>query len=46
VVPVRVGAELARELERVLCDYIRYILQRELKSLAWLRQLKRGIAAT
>ena len=43
---VRVGPELARELERALCDYIRYILQRELKSLAWLRQLKRGIAAT
>jgi DNA repair protein RecO (recombination protein O) len=43
---VRVGPELARELERALCDYIRYILQRELKSLAWLRQLKRGIAVT
>jgi DNA repair protein RecO (recombination protein O) len=43
---VRVGPELARELERVMCDYIRYILQRELRSLDWLRQLKRGIATT
>jgi hypothetical protein len=33
-------------LERALCDYIRYILQRELKSLTWLRQLNRGIVTT
>jgi DNA repair protein RecO (recombination protein O) len=38
---VKVKPELSGELERVLCDYIRYILQRELKSLAWLRQLRR-----
>ena len=38
---VRMRPELSRELEWVLCDYIRYILQRELKSLTWLRQLKR-----
>jgi DNA repair protein RecO (recombination protein O) len=43
---VRMKPELSWELERVLCDYIRYILQRELKSLTWLRQLKRQAAAT
>jgi DNA repair protein RecO (recombination protein O) len=42
---VRVKPELAGELERVLCDYIRYILQRELKSLTWLRELRRQIAS-
>jgi len=42
---VRVKPELSGELERVLCDYIRYILQRELKSLTWLRELRRQIAS-
>jgi DNA repair protein RecO (recombination protein O) len=42
---VRVKPELSSELERVLCEYIRYILQRELKSLTWLKGLKRGIAS-
>jgi DNA repair protein RecO (recombination protein O) len=42
---VRIKPELSRELERVLCDYIRYVLQRELKSLTWLRQLKKETAA-
>jgi DNA repair protein RecO (recombination protein O) len=41
---VRMKPELSRELEQLLCDYIRYILQRELKSLTWLRQLKKDIA--
>jgi DNA repair protein RecO (recombination protein O) len=42
---VRVKPELSGELERVLCDYVRYILQRELKSLTWLRELRRQIAS-
>jgi DNA repair protein RecO (recombination protein O) len=42
---VRVKPKLSSELERVLCDYTRYILQRELKSLTWLRELRREIAA-
>lgn len=42
---VRLKLELSWELERVLQEYIRYILQRELKSLAWLKELKREIAA-
>ena len=42
---VRVKPELSYELERVLCEYIRYILQRELKSLTWLKELKKEIAA-
>ena len=37
---VRVQPELSSELERVLCEYIRYILQRELKSLTWLKELR------
>jgi hypothetical protein len=42
---VRVKPELSWELERVLQEYIRYILQRELKSLTWLQELKKEIAA-
>jgi DNA repair protein RecO (recombination protein O) len=42
---VRVKPELSRELERVLHEYITYILQRELKSLAWLKELREEIAA-
>jgi DNA repair protein RecO (recombination protein O) len=38
---VKVKPELSRELEQVLCEYIRYIVQRELKSLTWLRELRR-----
>jgi DNA repair protein RecO (recombination protein O) len=41
---VRVKPELSRELEQVLCDYIRCILQRELKSLTWLKGLRKGTA--
>jgi DNA repair protein RecO (recombination protein O) len=37
---VRLKPELSSELERVLCEYIRYILQRELKSLTWLKELR------
>jgi len=42
---VRIKPELSAELARILHEYIRYILQRELKSLTWLRELKNGIAA-
>jgi DNA repair protein RecO (recombination protein O) len=41
---VRTKPELSLELERILHEYIRYILQRELKSLAWLQELRREIA--
>jgi recombinational DNA repair protein (RecF pathway) len=41
---VRVKPELSWELEQVLYEYIRYILQRELKSLTWLKELRREIA--
>jgi DNA repair protein RecO (recombination protein O) len=36
---VRVKPGLSRELEQALCEYIRYIVQRELKSLTWLKEL-------
>jgi DNA repair protein RecO (recombination protein O) len=39
---VRLHAELSRELEHTLRDYIEYILQRQLKSLAWIRELREG----
>jgi len=42
---VRVKPELSCELGQVLHEYLRYILQRELKSLTWLKELKKGIAA-
>jgi len=42
---VRIKPELSWELEQILCEYIRYILQRELKSLNWLKELKREITA-
>jgi DNA repair protein RecO (recombination protein O) len=43
---VRLKPELSCELERVLCEYTGYIVQRELKSLTWLRELKKEIATT
>ena len=42
---VKVKPELSRALEQLLQQYIRYILQRELKSLAWLKKLRKEIAA-
>jgi DNA repair protein RecO (recombination protein O) len=38
---VRLKPELYYALEQVLHEYIRYILQRELKSLTWLKELKK-----
>ncbi len=40
---VRTKPELSSELERVVHEYIRFILQRELKSLTWLRELRMGL---
>jgi DNA repair protein RecO (recombination protein O) len=42
---VKVKPELSQELEQVLQQYIRCILQRELKSLTWLKELRNEIAA-
>jgi DNA repair protein RecO (recombination protein O) len=42
---VKARPGLSAELERVLCDYVRYILQRELKSLNWLKQLRKETAS-
>ena len=41
---VRVKPELSCELEQVLHQYIRCILQREVKSLTWLAELRKEIA--
>lgn len=38
---VKVKSELSLELERVLQEYIRYLLQREVKSMAWLKELRK-----
>ena len=38
---VKVSAELMQELEIILRQYIRYILERDLKSTAWLDRLRR-----
>ena len=38
---VKVSAELMQELEIILRQYIRYILERDLKSTVWLDRLKR-----
>jgi len=43
---VRVKAELSSELEQVLRKYIRYLLQREVKSIAWLEELKKSCLLT
>lgn len=37
---VKVEPELARELEQVISGYIRYLLEKELKSVAWLETLR------
>jgi len=42
---VNVNAELSQELEQVLSEYIRYIVQRELKSLTWLQELRKESAS-
>jgi DNA repair protein RecO (recombination protein O) len=42
---VKTKGELSRELEQVLCQYIRYIVQRELKSLTWLKEVRNEIVS-
>jgi len=42
---VKMKPELSWELEQALHGYITYILQRELKSQSWLKELKREMAA-
>lgn len=42
---VKVKRELSSELEQLLHEYISHILQRQLKSLDWLREVKKEIAA-
>ena len=37
---IRLKSGLSAELEQVLQEYIRYLLQREVKSMAWLQELK------
>jgi hypothetical protein len=38
---VKVEPELARELELVISGYIKYLLEKELKSVAWLETLRK-----
>ncbi len=38
---VKVDGKLAEELQQVISQYIRYILQREVKSTKWLQELKK-----
>ena len=37
---LKVNSQLARELEMVMRDYLRYLLEREVKSVAWLDMLR------
>ena len=38
---VKINQKLAAELEQVIAEYIKYLLERQLKSTAWLDRLKR-----
>ncbi len=40
VVKLKMNSELSRQLEAVMRDYIKYLLEREVKSVAWLDTLK------
>ena len=37
---VKIDTGLARELEKVMSDYLKYLLEREIKSAAWLAELR------
>ena len=39
---LKVPSELTEELERIMRNYIRYLLEKDLKSVAWLDSLKSG----
>ncbi len=43
---VKIGPELAAELEQVMREHIKYLLEKQLKSTAWLDKLKREIQHT
>jgi hypothetical protein len=36
------GARVAREIEMLLRNYLRYLLEREIRSAAWLDTLRNG----
>jgi recombinational DNA repair protein (RecF pathway) len=40
---LKIGAGLSRELERVINSYLRYLLEREIKSATWLDTLREQI---
>ncbi|MFC1915315.1 DNA repair protein RecO [Chloroflexota bacterium] len=40
---LKIDAELSRELEKVMRDYLKYLLEREVKSAAWLDTLRAEI---
>jgi len=40
---VKMSSKLSSELRQLMQEYITYLLQREVKSMAWLEQLRRGI---
>jgi hypothetical protein len=40
---VKIKSELSLELEQILQWYIEYLLQREVKSTAWLKELRKRI---
>ena len=37
---LKIDPELARELEKVMSDYLKYLLEKEVKSAAWLETLR------
>ena len=39
---LKINPELSRELEGIIRDYLRYLLEREVKSVAWLDALREG----
>jgi len=42
---VRINSQLSSELEQVLREYIRYLLERQLKSTAWLDKLRQEVGS-
>jgi DNA repair protein RecO (recombination protein O) len=40
---VKISPELATELEQLIREHIKYLLEKQLKSTAWLDELKRGV---
>jgi DNA repair protein RecO (recombination protein O) len=46
IIKLKTNAELSHELKTVTAGYIRYLLEREVKSAAWLDSLREGILRT